>query len=1107
MSRIKDHKIRKFNPGAFQSDEEVIEQFVVRNHELQTVLDILHDNIEAPSCQHTLILGPRGQGKTMLLARTAAELRSNEQSSKYLLPVRFMEESQEIFNMADFWLETLFHLARECQQYYRQLGLDRQLGLELDIRHSALSKRWGNDTLEDLARNAVLDVVDQLGRKLVLMIENLQALFEDVDEDFGWKLRKVLQTEPQIILVGSATSRFEGLDDAKLPFFEFFWIIHLKPLKTVECQQLWTMISGQDMSGREIRPLEILTGGSPRLLVVVASFARHKSMRQLMEELVLLIDEHTDYFRGNLEVLPKTERRVFLAVIDLWQSSTPSEISIRARMDIRKVSTMLGRLVNRGVVTAEGNGRKRKYVAAERLYSIYYKLRRNRDEAAVVESLIRFMTVFYTEAEQIEVFSRLIEEMAKSKAIREAFDRTMAEDPEIAKKLVIIASINVFRRIAIREDRRLREVIVTSFDKGDFAKVIQAVDQVLSSDASQLRESTIARAMLMKVAAYQKQGDLELALFTVSEIINRWSSAENPELQHSVAGALIIKGGTLLAQGKVELALLTVEEVVKDFGSKETPHLQVCVACALTIKGEILQNQRNQSSAVEAFEEAVRLLDAVNNHEFHWCIARALTNKGKLLSIQGQLGSALSTLEEVIERFGSSEDIELQLWVGRALINKGELLHVQSHLETALSIFENVVKRIGITEDSELKSLAVRALIKKAEILKEQGYQELALSALEDVIERFNITENPEQQLLVVRALINQGEILRAQGQLEHALSAFEIVIERFDTTKKPELQNLVARALINKGEILQAQGQPERALSAFEIVIERFSTVRASDLPIMVSFAFLYKIMALCAASEPIPDEIFPVVEEGIVFINALEHVELYTAMPLPLQKSLAVILMLKGILLHAQGKIGPAKAAFEEVIERFGTAENQELQTLSMRALINKVELQASEGNSEDALHTYNEITQRLGEINVQEKTDLTWEALRVGTQALLTQRDLSAAVDSFQTLYSILEPDNEAMIRVISNFVINLIAAGVTPHTLLKIFSSNDVREEALQPVIVALKQEAGESVRAPKEVLEVAVDIREDIQTKRASLSHKKKNGVITASQRLSSQDAM
>ena len=113
MNALRKSPIRKLNPGMLQSDAEVREQFVVRQHELAIVLEVLRENIEASSCQHVLVVAPRGRGKTMLLARAAAELHADAVLSERLLPVRFMEESQEIFTIADFWLETLFHLARE----------------------------------------------------------------------------------------------------------------------------------------------------------------------------------------------------------------------------------------------------------------------------------------------------------------------------------------------------------------------------------------------------------------------------------------------------------------------------------------------------------------------------------------------------------------------------------------------------------------------------------------------------------------------------------------------------------------------------------------------------------------------------------------------------------------------------------------------------------------------------------------------------------------------------------------------------------------------------------------------------------------------------------
>ena len=259
------------------------------------------------------------------------------------------------------------------------------------------------------------------------MVENLQTLCGDVDEDFGWKLRETLQSDPQIILLATATSRFKGLDDAREPFFELFRIVRLEPLDTEECRRLWQAISGDTVTGREIRPLEILIGGNPRLLVIVAGFAQHRSLRRLMENLVSLIDDHTEYFRSHLIGFAKTERRVYLSVIDLWQPSSTGEIAARARMDVRAVSTLLGRLVNRGAVAVEGSGKRRLYAATERLYSIYYKLRRERDEAAVVRNLIHFMTVFYRDEETAGMLANPNSETMQLSTVRDGIERAASE--------------------------------------------------------------------------------------------------------------------------------------------------------------------------------------------------------------------------------------------------------------------------------------------------------------------------------------------------------------------------------------------------------------------------------------------------------------------------------------------------------------------------------------------------------------------------------------------------------------------------------------------------------------------------------------------------------
>ena len=692
MNEISNRQIRKFNPGTFQSDEELIEQFVVRNRELEIVLEVLRANMDSPSCQHLLVVAPRGRGKTMLLARAAAEIHTNDELAGRLLPVRFMEESQEIFNIADFWLEALFHLARESA------ALDPELARELRETHADLSTRWREQSLEAHARAAVLSAADRLDRKLVLMVENLHSLCESVDEDFGWKLRGVLQSEPQIVLLASATSRFEGLDDAEQPFFELFRIIGLEPLTTEECRRLWQAVSGDAVSGREIRPLQILTGGSPRLLVIVAGFARHHSLRQLMEELVTLIDEHTEYFRSHLEVLAKTERRVYLAAIDLWRPSSTAEIAARARMDVRTVSTMLGRLVERGAIIAEGSGRKRLYAAAERLYSIYYKLRRERDEAAVVENLIRFMVVFYNEEEQAEVFPKLIQEAAESPVFREGIERAFRQlGAELQTKKEIRATLNKINEVF--------EEIHTRLEEKAFEKVIKLVEQAVgflsasSSESSTMGSSELSKSdeaflWLSKVLAYLGLGDFKTAIAACDEILDRFGDSDESEIQWWVATALFHKGNVGRELSDSEGAIAAYNEVVERFGNINSPEIQERVAVSLIFKGNTLEKLGDFGAAIAAYKEVVERFSDNSAPELQRWIARALADMGIAQTQVGRADEALDTCEELERRLGVLDGEEKNrfgwrarfVWV-KALLLKGNLQATMDAFHSAYAAF------------------------------------------------------------------------------------------------------------------------------------------------------------------------------------------------------------------------------------------------------------------------------------------------------------------------------------------------------------------------------------------------------------------------------------
>lgn len=382
---------KKYNPG-FLSDEEIVASFCVRTSEFESTVEMLRD-CQGSSNQHQIVIGPRGSGKTSLLLRIAAEIRREDTLSCSFYPVVFAEESYEVSTAGEFWLECLSRLAVQAPR------LDT--GIELNRSYEDLRGITDDQTLADRCLGAVLDFSDRADRRLVLFVENLDTLFDDMtDPHAGWRLRKVLQTEPRIILITSATRRFDQIDNPDHALYDLFRVISLRPLDTIECATLWKTMSGHEPRLESIRSLQILTGGSPRLMVTVARFGSGLSFRELMTDLLDLVDDHTEYFRSHLQALPPQERRVYLALADLWKPATTKEIADRARTTTSKCSAQLARLSERAVVeVAGGTARRKQYYLTERLYNIYYLLRRPSASHRMVDSLIHLMESLYSPEE------------------------------------------------------------------------------------------------------------------------------------------------------------------------------------------------------------------------------------------------------------------------------------------------------------------------------------------------------------------------------------------------------------------------------------------------------------------------------------------------------------------------------------------------------------------------------------------------------------------------------------------------------------------------------------------------------------------------------------
>ena len=390
-------RIVKYNP-AFLTDEELIRAFVVHQSDLELLLQIVRENTD-PANQHVLLLGPRGIGKTTLALRVAAEIRRAADLRDRWYPIVFGEESYDVSSVGRFWLEALLHLGEQTRD-------ERWKRAYLELRTER------EDAMRQRALGQLLDFADARRSRILLIVENLHMLLGDqIRDKDAWLLREVLLNEPRIMILGSATNRFREITHYSKALYEVFRVQEVKPLDTRECADLWRGVTGREIDVQHVRPLEILTGGNPRLLTIVASVAKSFSLRNLVDDLEELVDDHTDYLKSFLDGLAPTERRVYLTLAEIWDPATANAVAAQSGLGVNTASSLLKRLVERGAVLGlETDKRKHEYQIAERLYNIYYLMRRHGGASNRVLAVVKFMSNFYAPDELIEKTRRIAEE-------------------------------------------------------------------------------------------------------------------------------------------------------------------------------------------------------------------------------------------------------------------------------------------------------------------------------------------------------------------------------------------------------------------------------------------------------------------------------------------------------------------------------------------------------------------------------------------------------------------------------------------------------------------------------------------------------------------------
>ncbi len=984
---------RKYNPG-FLTEEELVESFCVRATEFDSAIEMLHE-CDGTANPHRIVIGPRGSGKTSLLLRIAAEIRRDDDLSRRFYPVVFAEESYEVSMVGEFWLECLSRLAGQATTWEDAADLRRTVD---DLR-TVLD----DQILGDRCLSALLDFADRTGRRLVVIVENIGTMFGQMpDVDAGWRLRQTLQTESRILLLASATSRFDEIDKPDRALYDLFRIVPLRPLDEGECAVLWKRTSGRRRDPGSIRPLQILTGGSPRLIAILGHFGAGLSFPELMAELLDLVDDHTEYFRSHLEALPTQERRVYLALADLWKPATTREIAGRARLDTSKCSALLNRLCERGAVEVSGGSARRKqYYLTERLYNIYYLMRRSRGPEPMVEALVHFMEAFYSPGELAEFGVRLAGENAvdsESDSLRRLALVHLMDSPELATyREEILKGVPGNHAKHFARGKGLSKAAGFAAVGATLSKELR--DSIeLSAKTTEGRET--ARTLLDHAVSLCAENRTEDALCKCEEAIGRSGNSDTPEVLETIASALVLKGDILAGlrrsdenawtdfakwvrnvrdSGKIALssvvlmgitgkfdgldrlpeALAAYDQVLDRFGSSNLPAVLDRVAAALIRKGIVLLALDRTDDALAANDEAITQFGQSDLPSLAEKVVGAFFFKGFTLFARDRMSEALDALGEAERRLRSNDAPEAFLLIVFCCLLRGFVLDRLGLEEEALAAWDDSVEFFARTETPEFSELEAIALAQKATALAGLGRLEEALDTWAGALRRYEAVESPMFPEIAAQALVDRAHMLGKIDRIDEALAEYNEFIQRYGNVDAPELLDLLASALLGKGHLLKKSNRHDKAVAVFDDVVDRFKSANGPGTLEPVANSLFHKAGSLELLGQP---------EQALSILDEIVCRFAENDAPV-LVKHAAMALTQKGQTLRKLGRLEDALAAYREVMHRFGEREIPGLDGPVSAALVAQGLSLQETNRPADALLAFDEAVRRSGKIDVSE------------------------------------------------------------------------------------------------------------------------------------------
>lgn len=323
-----------FTPAAVDPAE-LDTHTVGRTALLSRLTDRITGAVRDGSRPHTLLIGPRGSGKTHTLHVVVHRALADRDAAKNTLPLILPEDSLAIGNYDDLLVE----LVRPYRPDARELRND-VIGLE----------------------RGILDLAD--GRMILVAVENLDRVFEAIGEAGQGSLRAWVETSTAVMLFATAPALFPAVASRTHPWYGSFIVEELPDLTADEGAEIVARAGDDELAAylrspegqNRIAAIDRLVGGSPRLWHMVANTVDVPALQALEPVVAALLDRLVPPYQQWLWQLPIGEQRLVVELARGEGPRTVSDLAAAVGVSNQTASAALGRLAaGRWVVRAKSD--------------------------------------------------------------------------------------------------------------------------------------------------------------------------------------------------------------------------------------------------------------------------------------------------------------------------------------------------------------------------------------------------------------------------------------------------------------------------------------------------------------------------------------------------------------------------------------------------------------------------------------------------------------------------------------------------------------------------------------------------------------------------------